>query len=185
MSLSVASNERGVVRVFALSMTDAEALDLRNNISVDEDTPAPQQTALGADYVDSDFTEVFPVKDLAGLGLSGYLETGNGIDPEQLAPDKAKLDALGGWVFILYSAAFGGIAQTLRPRPALKLIGTYSEPLPDWRADPVAPVQSAKPFTGPAAGHTKPDSTARASRMSRIVVAVLAILVALIWIIVR
>lgn len=132
MTLLVKANEHGLVRVFALSMTDAEANSLKRNISEGDDNPSPQEIALGATSLDSDYVEVFPVKDLADLGLFGYLETGNGINPDQLAPDRQKLDALDGWVLCVYSAAFGGQAQQLSPGAKLTLIGTYSEPGVDW-----------------------------------------------------
>ncbi len=182
MSLTIAPNERGVVRVFALSMGDAEATALRNNAPAGEDTASAQEIALGTRHLDSDFVEVFPLTDLEGLGLSGYLETGNGIDPAVLAPDKAKLNALGGWVLIAYSAAFGGFAQVLSPIPALKLIGTYGEPLPNWRAEPVETVQSARLYSG-RARTTQKGGTARGMRMGRYVIAVLVALVAAIWLI--
>jgi hypothetical protein len=185
MSLTVAPNERGVVRVFALSMTDGEAKTLRKNTPYNQSGMTPQQAALGASFLDPDFVEVFPVKDLADLGLVGYLETGNEIDPDQLAPDKPKLNALEGWVLIAYSAAFGGVAQPLAPGIALKLIGTYSEPLTDWSARPVEAVESAKPFSGAAQLRPTPDATARSFRLGRIVVGVLVLLVAIIWLIVR
>ena len=132
MTLVVKANERGMVRVFALSMTDAEAQILKANGEDGDDNPTPQERALGAAALDAGYVEVFPIKDLADLGLAGYLETGNGIDPAQFAPDRQKLEALDGWVLCVYSAAFGGQAQTLNPAKALTLIGTYSEPGVDW-----------------------------------------------------
>lgn len=185
MSLSIAPNERGVVRIFALSMTDTEALALRENVRVGENSSTPQQIALGASNLDSEFVEVFPVSDLSDLGLVGYLETGSGIDPDQLASDKAKLSALDGWVLIVYSAAFGGLAQELSPNKSLKLIGRYHEPLPNWRGPPLEPVKSAKPFTGSANKQPASSTAAQSFRLGRIVVAILAMLVALIWMIVR
>ena len=81
MTLVVKANERGMVRVFALSMTDAEAQILKTNEQDGDDNPTPQEQALGAAALDAGYVEVFPIKDLADLGLAGYLETGNGIDP--------------------------------------------------------------------------------------------------------
>lgn len=132
MSLTVKANEHGLVRVFALSLTDAEATALKHNAREGDDNPTPQEVALGAASLDPGYVEVFPINDLADLGLVGYLETGNGIDPDQLAPDRQKLEALEGWILCVYSAAFSGHAQTLSPTAALTLIGTYSEPGVDW-----------------------------------------------------
>jgi len=150
-SIDIPNDERGVIRVFSLSMSDAEAKALKDNVPASADGPSPQQALLGARNLDSDFTEVFPVKDLDGIGLAGYLEAGNGVDRAQLAPDARRLAALERWVFIAFSSAFGGVAQTLSPDPALTLIGTYTEPKPDFALGRPLTAESAKPQTAPEA----------------------------------
>ncbi len=181
MSLTVSKHERGIVRVFALSMTDAEAKALRDNAATSEDAPLPQAEALGIAQVDSTFTEVFPVADISEIGLTGYLEQGNGIDGTQLAPDRAKLDALEGWVFLVYSSAFGGADCTLSPSRALTLIGSYSEPGVDWSSTQTLTSESA---TGSAAPARKtPSDAAMSGRIATLVLLFLFALVGvMIWV---
>lgn len=167
-TIDIPRDERGVVRVFALSMTPAEAKALRANIPADPDdtdTPDPQTALLGATYLDSDFTEIFPLSNLEGLGLVGYLEQGNGVDPAQLAPDARKLAALEGWVFLVFSSAFGGFAQTLSPGPELTLIGAYSEVPRDVTPRGKIASEAALPYTGAAA--EEPTSGGKPKRKKR------------------
>lgn len=174
--LAVPPNERGVIRVFALSMTEAEAKALR-------DDPAAISSALGAD-VDADHVEVFPVSDLEGVGLVGYLAEGNAVPMDQLTPDRAKLDKLGGWVLIVFSRAFGDAPTALTPASSLTLIGTYGEIRTDWRATEKVAADSAKPYSGPQdTGKKKPSDAAMSGRIATIALIVLGLLTYLmIWI---
>lgn len=182
MSLQVCANERGLVRVFALSMSDAEALSLRENMSPEDDAmPAPQQAALGLTYLDSDFTEVFPIADLGELGLAGYLVEGNGIDPASLTQDRAKLDNLDGWVFLVYSSAFGGFNADLTPLKSLTLIGTYAEMGADWTPTQVLESDAAYGAVSPA--KSGPSDAAMSGRVASLVLLVIFALTALVvWV---
>ncbi len=120
----VAPQEAGKVRVYALSLSDAEARAMR-------DDETAQAAALGVDRIDAAYTEVFRVADLDQLGLAGYLRDGNGVNPDQIETDRSKLAALDGWVMIVYSRAFAGQSLQLAPIPALTHIGTYTEGGPD------------------------------------------------------
>ena len=153
--LSVAPNERGLIRVFALSLGPQDAKNLRED-------DARKKALLGAQSLDSDFTEVFPVSDLEGLGLVQYLIQGNGVAPETLEADRAKLAALDGWVLLVFSHAFGGVEQRLAPAPELTLIGSYPEEGTDWGPVPIESA-SAKPFSGPTAAGPQ-SGTPRAPR---------------------
>ncbi|MEX0367125.1 MAG: hypothetical protein AB3N22_13710 [Ruegeria sp.] len=167
--LYVPPNERGVIRVFALSLTDAEAKALKAD-------PDAISTALGT-TVDADHVEVFPVADLEGIGLTGYLSEGNAVPVEQLAPDRAKLDKLGGWVLIVFSLAFADRATTLTPGAALTLIGTYGETRTDWRATETVTADSAKPYAAPAETvRKKPSDAAMSGRIAMIALIVLGLL---------
>ncbi|MEO0938991.1 MAG: hypothetical protein AAFY38_12630 [Pseudomonadota bacterium] len=187
-SIDIPRDERGVIRVFSLSMTPAEAKALRANIphyseDGDVDTPDPQTALLGAEYLDGAFTEVFPISDLEGLGLVGYLKEGNGVDPAQLAPDAAKLAALAGWVFIVYSSAFGGFAQTLTPGPELTLIGTYGEPQRDYVGTEKVEAEAAKPSTGTPPAKKKRSDAAMSGMVATFVLVLLGLFTWLfIWI---
>ncbi|WP_428926511.1 hypothetical protein [Marinibacterium sp. SX1] len=128
--------ERGRIRVFSLSMSEDEARHLELG------------RALGKYPDDPSRVEVFPVSNLDGLGLAGYLVEGCGVPEAQVAPDRARLDALGGHVLLLFSRAYAEGGVTLEPEPALTLIGTYDEDRPAARPGPLIETESAKPFTG-------------------------------------
>lgn len=132
--IALPANERGRIRVFSLSMSkdEAEHLELGR--------------ALGTYPDDPSRIEVFPVSNLDGLGLAGYLIEGCGVPEAQIAPDRSRLDALDGHVMLLFSRAYTG-PVTLEPEPALTLIGTYDEDRPDTSGPPVES-DSAKPYTG-------------------------------------
>jgi len=175
-SIDIPNNESGVIRLFALSMTDDEAKALK-------DDPAAVNAALGAE-VDTEQVEVFPISDLEGVGLVGYLAEGNAVPDDQLAPDRAKLDKLGGWVLIVFSRAFGDRAMTLTPSPALTLIGTYGEVRTDWRATKSVEAESAQPYSAPPETvRKKPSDAAMSGRIAMLALLVLGALTAVvIWI---
>lgn len=133
--LEVPPHETGVVRLFAVELPEAEVAgfagkDWSGFDAADEAAEAPPwplRDALGAEYLDEDFVEVFPARDVAALGLSGYLTEGMGLPEEEIAPDRERIDAVEGHVLVVGSAAFGGFAQSLDPQPPLRHIGTYRE----------------------------------------------------------
>ncbi len=171
MTLNVEPNERGLVRVFALSMTEDEAKALQNS---------KDPKILGRDSIDATFVEIFPVSDLEQLGVAGYLATGCGIDPTQIEPDKAKLNQLDGWVMIVFSRAFNGAATTLKPAPQLTLIGTYAEPGVDWSDKTTLTSDAA---TTPAKSRKTPSDAAMSGRIAMIALLVIfALTFMLVWI---
>ena len=174
--LDVKAHEAGVIRVFALSMTEAEAIALKDDANA-------ISAALGTD-VDSEHVEIFPISDLEGIGITGYLTEGNGVPPEDLAPDRTKLDRLGGWVMIVFSRAFQDRAATLSLIPALTLIGTYGMPTTDWRTTETIASDAAKPFTAPPTTVKKrPSDAAMSGRVATVVLILLGLFTwAIIWI---
>ncbi len=143
-AITIPRNEQGRLRVFSLSMSDDAARALRDNAD-----PFPQIRALGVAGVDARNVEVFPVADLAEIGLLGYLRDGNDVDENALARDAAKLAGIAGWVMLVHSPAFGGAEMTLNPAPELTLIGTYDRQQAD-RPDPVLESNAAAPYSGTA-----------------------------------
>lgn len=129
--------------LFTLDMTAAEVAALLHPQPafppepLPELPPNPQAGLLGVDDVDADFVEIFDLANLAGLGLAGYLITGNGIPEAQIAPDRATLDALQGQVLILFAAAFTNHPVTLHPDPRLTLIASYAEDIPPVEFEPL------------------------------------------------
>ncbi len=113
----------------------------------------PLEDALGFTFLDEDHIELFPVSDLEDLGLTGYMVEGLGIAQKDVEEDAARLAAQKGWVLVVRSAAFDGVAQTLSPKAPLRWIGTYKEdgapvhfePLPDASAKGPAPTAGQTP----------------------------------------
>ncbi|MEX3316709.1 hypothetical protein [Sulfitobacter sp. PS-8MA] len=169
---TVAPQEAGKVRVYSLSLSDAEAQAMR-------DDSAAQAAALGVDRLDGTYTEVFRVADLDTMGLAGYLRDGNGVHPEQIETDRSKLGALDGWVMVVYSRAFGGESRQLAPIPALTHIGTYDEGGPDTPVQAME-AEAAQPYTGiPRVEPTTPTKESSNKTMMIIAIAVLVLL--LLW----
>ncbi|WP_299688636.1 hypothetical protein [uncultured Tateyamaria sp.] len=168
--IDIPAHERGVVRVFALSMTDAEARTLSEN-------PNAIAEALGVDTpLDANHLELFPITDLEGVGLAGYLNEGAGVPLEALGRDRGKLDKLGGWVLVLFSLAFEDRATTLRPASNLTLIGTYGETRTDYSAEDTLTSEAAKPYTAPPDTVKKrPSDAAMSGRVAMLVLLLLAL----------
>ncbi|WP_198571743.1 hypothetical protein [Pelagovum pacificum] len=115
--MQVPASEHGHARVFAVDLDPERAEAL---------TPDDLAAALGIETLDMEQVELFPIGNLAGLGLSSYLVEGMGMDVDQVRPDASRLDGLRGHVLILLSNAVKG--RTLEVGPPLRWIGTYSEP---------------------------------------------------------
>ncbi|MCG6903872.1 MAG: hypothetical protein LJE68_14455 [Rhodobacter sp.] len=167
--LHVTANEREVVRVFTFPADDAA------------DT-VPLGAMLGADPLDMAHVESFHSRDLAGVGLPGYLTDGLGIDPADIADDLARLKAADGQIVILHSKAFCGVTQTLAPVPPLTHLGTYrlippeiAAPLPPAIGSGTIPAARVAPGTGAGA-----PRLAGAAMLSLVVVAAVVVLAA-IW----
>jgi hypothetical protein len=133
--LDVTAHETGVVRLFQLDLPEDEIRGFveKGWYPGDDGGEAehwPLREALGAEYLKVDHVEVFPVGDVAALGLSTYMTEGLGMPDAEIAADKSRIDAVRGHVVVVTSAAFGGVAQRLDPHPPLHLIGTYRETPP-------------------------------------------------------
>lgn len=176
--IDIPRDEHGIVRVFTLTIEAGGLGALR--------APGALESALGVAGIDPEYVELFPVSDLAGVGLATYLIDGCGVPPEQIEPDRDRLEAITGHVMVVLSRAFGGRAVTLTPAAQLTLAGHYSETPTDWRADGPIETASARP-TAPAHASTRPSpraARARASRVGGTIFAVFMALIALILVLV-
>lgn len=150
-TIKIPSSERGVVRVFSVDL-EAGAL----HAFADEEDGEALAAALGAERFDRSKAEIFAVSDLSGLGLSSYLEEGQGVAPAELAGLRARLDAITGTVLVVPSSAFEGEAQTLTPRAPLRHVATLNEERPDMRVQPLpseAAIGSGSPGGAPLPPH--------------------------------
>ncbi len=148
-TLNIPKGEHGQIRLFAVNRpTEAMARDLHS-----AEKPAVTADLLG--FAPPPGTaELFPVSDLTGVGLPRYLTDGYAVTVSEIARDRSRLDALDGYVLLLFSSAFEGREKTLEIGPDLTLIGTYGEEQPAMVAPPLMS-DAAQPYTG------APNLTAR------------------------
>ena len=176
--LGIPADEHGIIRVFAVNLPPAQVEAMLQDSPPAAPGARPEvpaaATLLGWPALDTGHTELFALRDLTGFGLPGYLTEGLGLDEAQIAPDRARLAALDGYVLIVLSRAFRGQAVTLDIPAALTLIGSYREPSDPIRFDPL-PTGGAEEVQNPKA--RKPVSDAAMS--GRIAMAALAVLFAL------
>ena len=96
---------------------------------------------------------------------------------EQISRDRARLDALDGYVLLLFSSAFDGQEATLDLGPELTMIGTYGEAQPDMSVTPLE-AESAQPYTG--AADMTPKSPPKGGAGGMIVLLAVIVLIGLI-----
>ena len=172
--IEISGDEQGVIRVFAISRPMADMARALKQ----QPKKALAASLLGHPVEDDDF-ELFAVSDLTGVGLSGYLNEGYDVDHAAIRKDHTRLDALDGYVLLLFSRISRDGAVTLSPVSQLTLIGTYAEPKALHAATPIAS-DAAKLYSGVA---PVPRTTARTRVGSAITgVAVLLSLLLIWWI---
>lgn len=142
--LIVRPNEKGVIRIFAMNMPAQQAQFQRE--------PKALQQMLAIPDINAEYVEIFPVSDLDQLGLAGYLTEGCGVPAPSVAQHKDRLNAVTGYVMLVFSQAFGGRGVTLAPAAMLSLIATFHEPANDWSGEKIE-TQSAQLYTSK---HTSP-----------------------------
>ncbi|MBD3664445.1 hypothetical protein H9Q16_10965 [Sulfitobacter sp. TSTF-M16] len=174
MGLNIPRNEQGLIRVFSISRPPEE---LTNEIE-ENGKSSVAASLLGRDLPEGEF-ELFAMSDLSGVGLSGYLAEGYAVPAEQIAQHRRKLDALDGYVLLIFSKAFNGEEVILTPGPDLTLIGTFGEAQPDMRSTPIdseaAQAYSGTPRQTPA---TPPKG---ASGSALVVIGVVVLLGLVLW----
>ena len=143
--ITVRAGERGLIWVFAVDLDQHEvaAFDRRNG-------EWGVEAALGTAIADPEHVEVFDTSDLAGLGLSGYLEEGLGVPSTQLDGLRPQLDGVKGSVLVLTSKAFGGQAVVFQPRTPLRLLASLSEQVAQVSFEPLVSEAAAGVVAGKA-----------------------------------
>lgn len=141
-TLNIPKDEAGVIRLFAIN---SPIPDMNRALNT-QGKQAVASTLLGYKMPEGGF-EIFPLSDLAGVGLPAYLRDGHGVTPAELARDRSKLDGLDGHVLLVFSSAFEGADPTLTLGPDLTLIATYAEEAADMSAA-ILESDAAQPFTG-------------------------------------
>lgn len=127
--IRISKDETGLIRLFSIdTAAEPPLMSAEPDWGIDaDDPPWPLRDALGTVYLDSDFIEMFDIADLGEQGLAGYLVRGLRVSAEDVAADRARIDAVRGMVLVVMSSAFGGFAQELTPRSPLHWIATYRE----------------------------------------------------------
>ncbi|WP_372570900.1 hypothetical protein [Ruegeria jejuensis] len=170
--VTVDANEFDYLRLYALDVAPEHAKFLRE--------PGAAEQLLGVEGLDSNEIEIFPVWDLEGFGLHGYMSEGCGIPEDQL--DAEALDKIMGWVMLVRSAAFRGKAMDLTLDNRLEPVGCFSEDRIDWSAEPLI-TKSAEPYSAP---RTPPrEARARSVRIGLAIfsIVMIAVLAGLLWLI--
>ncbi|WP_298858176.1 hypothetical protein [uncultured Sulfitobacter sp.] len=138
----IPSAEHGTIRVFAISRPIA---DMAHALKQQHKT-AIASVLLGHE-VSQDDIELFALSDLTGIGLHGYLAEGYDVDKDTLRQDFTRLEALDGYVLLVFSKVSAKGDVTLTPTHDLTLIGTYAEPKAKHIAPPIV-TDASKLYSG-------------------------------------
>ena len=170
-SLTIPRSETGIIRVFAISRPIATVAR-----EMKQQPKAALASALLGHEIAEDAFELFALSDLTGVGLPGYLAEGYDIAQTTLKQDRAKLEALEGYVLIVFSCVSDAGEVTLNPAPELTLIGSYSEPRGAQAAAPIA-TPSAKAYSGAKQPATAPTRSRVRNALSLVSVALTLLLI--------
>jgi hypothetical protein len=171
-SIIIPRSETVVIRIFAISRPMAAMARALKQ----QPTSVLASDLLGHKVAKDDF-ELFAVSDLTGVGLPGYLSDGYDIDKDAVRADRQRLDALDGYVLLLFSRVSDGGDVTLDPDRDLTLIGSYAEPKAAHAAAPIV-AEAAKLYSGVKSNAAAPGR----SRIGSALTAVITLLIVfLIW----
>lgn len=152
MSLDVAANEYGLIRVLRLSGALHHALEQSDGFE-------PLEKALAVIIAAPEDVQIVASASLRGLGLAPFLAMGYGVAADDLAAAPGLQDATEDSYVIIRSGAFGGAAVTLTQSADAQLVATLAEegaPTPPLTA---LTSESAKGIlTEPAAKPAKSDA---------------------------
>ena len=139
--------EHGRLRLYAL---DSDSPDGRALIDAHRAEPrdaGAAMQALGAERVDPYWLDLVKLRDIAEIGLKGYLKQGYDVPADQL--DTADLSTTAGHVLIVPSRAFSDEAQSLTPVAALMPLASFDLGVDVGALRPITPVETAPPDRPP------------------------------------
>lgn len=141
----------GTLFVFALNMpVTVRHTDLTRRQGDAPELP-PLARWLGADTLNTDLVELFPVDDLADLSLPDYLSAAYDVEAEELRKAAPRLRALGGSILLVPDEA---LDEPFQPGPEATEIARLPMPEADHRArlpkaqvprKPASPPKTARP----------------------------------------
>jgi len=170
--IEIAKTEHGVIRVFAISRPMSEMAR-----ALKQQPKKTLASTLLNHPVEDDDIELFALSDLTGVGLPQYLSDGYDVDRNAVRADRAKLEALDGYVLLLFSRVSNGADVTLNPVHDLTLIGSYAEPKALHATIPIA-AQAAKPYSG---NVPAPKATGRSRAGSAMTAVTVLLALLIIW----
>ncbi len=174
--IDVAAGERDIVRLFAIDLTKAEAEAMAT-----QEADWSLHMALGAPDLDYGYVDLVDPDDLDGIGLSGFLIEGIGLDPGLIAGDRAMLDGLKGPHAVISSPAFKGEALVLTPTNPVRWIATYA---PEPEVKSMEPLQSdAAEGEATLSPPKRPSDAAMSGRIALLAILVLIVLTILVVVI--
>lgn len=146
-----------------------------------EDPAALILRLLGTQPDKPDQAEIIAVGDLDGIGLTGFLREGPGIAEDILAPHKARLDAIEGYILLLHPNAYAETVS-LALGPELTLIAALSSAPTDWSNARTLESKAANEIS-PIKAKKKPSDAAMSGRIAMVALLVIALLTwVMIWI---
>lgn len=183
--LHVAAFEHGLLRLWSF---DGASEAGRRLLAAMRDEPRDAgvaMQALGAERVDPYWLDFVALRDVAEIGLAGYLRQGYEVPAEQL--QAADLSPAGDHVLIAPSRAFADHEQTLSPDPALTPLAVLDIHEDVGALRPMEPVETARREPAPAAADDEPRAGAPAGRGLRAgaILILLLIAAAFIWLMSR
>ncbi len=179
--LDVPAHEHDRLRLFGLDTSSPEGAAVRDAVRAGDS--AALGRALGVERVEADRVELIATRDVAELGLAGYLAAGYDVPRDQLGAASPELSAAPAHVLSVPSSAFGGQAQTLSPGPALTPLAAFdlADPMPPRAPMPRHPdpeASLASPAGAPAPADRKPP---RRTGLLLAAAAALIVLILVIW----
>lgn len=173
----VSATEMGLVRLFKIDLPPEEI----DAFGDDSDGPGALETALGVQYLDRGFVDLFPVDNLEGVGLAVYMVEGLGVSEAEVDPVREQLNTIEGHVLVVLSRAFGGEAATLTPNAPLRWIGTFVEDRAAVQFEPLS--SDAAEMTPTPEAKRKPSDAAMSGRVATVALLVLfALTFLVVWI---
>lgn len=172
---TVSKTEHGLVRVFKASYH----LDMEISHAGTYDMLCD---ALGIERIGYDDVQQVGTIGLDGMPLSQFLITAYEVDPAEIAPKTAELDALEGMILLIRSSAFLDRPVTLKTDGHAKLIATLSEP--NATSQITVPLMSkmAEGVLEAPPAKKKPSDAAMGGRVATIALLVMGLLV---WLMIK
>lgn len=175
--IEVKAGEHGVVRVLAAELPMDEVRARYDKTGCDR-----LAALFGIEEIDPDYVDLIDPSGADGLALSTYLVDGIGLPEELVAPEAAKLDALGKPALVISSPAFKGEAVKLNIQRPFELVATFEEPVSVPSMEPLRSAGAVGTLDGES-GRAGPSDAAMMGRVATIALLVIFVLVAvMIWI---